>query len=465
MSLQNVENRSQKVTRKLTNDRIARLKVGNLDPATKQIVSDNQKIFGGAGLFVQVSKTGRKVFRYKYYVPGKHEKCRYTAKVVTIGDFDPHGDGRVSFTLEQAEAKYRMAMAAYKNEKIDPQEIRNEEILQNAAESERKNRTFKVCAEDWLKKQIFTAAHLEKVVSRLFKDCYPIIGETPVDEVSRQQIQKIIDVIVDRGAVDTARRVVSWLAEIFDEALFNGFVAADPTAGIKKRLPKVSRGKFKAVTDTEKFRDVLNLIETIPAGVFVKTALRLLPHVFVRQMELRHAKWKDIDLDAGIWKLCKAKKRGRSIADNDIEAQAKDYIVPLSRQVVAMLRDLKPYTTGSEFVFPGNDSLGRPISNMTLGRAFKRAGVTETTPHGFRSTFKTLATELFDIEQSVTEHMLSHSATTDKYGYFRASFLPQRRALAQIWSDYIDQLRTGKPDICGLKNSYQQLVSVYKGNA
>jgi integrase len=463
MSLQSRKTSSEK-RKQLTNNLIESLKVGNTSPIDRKKVKDGQKFFDGSGLYLQISRTGRKVFRYKYYsFIERYENGKPKPKVVTVGHFSKNGNAKDTFTLEQAQAEYKKAMAMLKGERIDPQQALQNEQRELEKEEKRQKSTFKVVSLLWLENQLhFTLSHKNKVLARLEGDCFPIIGDKPIDEVTREEIQKIARVIIDRKAHDTARRVVAWLEKIFDDALFNGLIPSDPTSGIKKRLPKPIRGKFKAVTSPGRLREILLTIDEIPGNIVVRSALKLLPHVFVRQMELRHARWCDFDFTTGLWHLSKAKKRGRSIADANIDQQVKDFIVPLSQQTIKILQDLKPFTAGSEYVFPGQDSLTRPISNMALGIALKRAGITDTTPHGFRSTFKTLCSEIFDVESQITEHMLSHSPETDKYGYFRGSFLAQRRALAQVWSDYIDQLKLGQPGIVGLKKKYIELTEHFK---
>jgi len=463
MSLQTEKVGSTK-RKQLTNKLIESLKVGNVSPIDRKKIRDGQKFFDGTGLYVQISIAGSKIFRYKYYSPDeRYANGKLKPKVVTIGSFSSKGNARDTFTLEQALAEYKKAVAMLKCDNVDPQKALQVEQQKVKKEQKRQENTFKVLSLRWLENQLeFTSEHREKVLARLEGDCFPIIGRKPIDEVTREDIQKIANVITGRKAYDTARRVISWLERIFDDAHFTGLIPSDPTAGIKKRLPKPVRGKFKAVTDPGRLREILLTIDEIPGNIIVRSALKLLPHVFVRQMELRHAKWSDLDFDRGLWVLHKAKKKGRSIADKNISEQEKDFIVPLSRQTIEILQELKPFTVGSEYVFPGLDSVTRPISDMTLLVALKRAGINDTTPHGFRSTFKTLCSEVFDAESAVTEHMLSHSAETDKYGYFRGSFLAHRRALAQVWSDYIEQLKTGQPDIAALKRQYIDLTDQYK---
>jgi len=349
--LRNVEKSSVKKVFKLTNDRIKKLKVGNIDPATKKMVTNNQKIYNGSGLYIQVSDSGKKTFRYKYYVSIGGKNC---SRVATIGIFSDEGNDFDAFTLEQAEVRYRRAMVLLKNDNIDPKASLKLENENRERENALEKRTFRVCAQEWLDKQTaYTSQHKKVVQDRLLRDCYPVIGEIPIREVTRDHLIKITDAIIDRKATDTAHRLVACMGKIFDDEVFKGNIASDPSAGLKKRLPAVIRERFKAVIEADKFREVLLDIERIPATTSVKNALRLLPHLSVRQMELRQAKWKDIDMDQGLWKLRKSKKKGRSIADADSENQEKDYIVPLSKQVITILRGLKPAVVrfvGQDFV-------------------------------------------------------------------------------------------------------------------
>lgn len=447
-----------RTAKQLTNDIIEKLKVGNINPLDRKKLKHNQKIYDGTGLFVQISKTGRKTFRIRYH---KLEDVKKEV-VITLGDFSLSGDGEINFTLEQAQSAYKKFMDLRKREGLDPKEHLQKEEKERGHAKKLSEFTFEVAASQWLLKQTdFTEGHKSKVIDAFGKDCFPIIGKKPMNTITRADIQQIADTITGRGANDTARRVISWLEKIFDDALFVGKIEADPTAGIKKRLPKAVRGEFKAVTDPAKLRDVLLTIDEIPGAIAVRTALKLLPHIFVRQMELRLARWQDFDFDRGLWTLHKSKVKGRSIADKSIDEQEKDFIVPLSSQVIELLKNLKPYACGSDLVFPGQDSITRPISDGTLNSALKRIGITETTCHGFRSTFRTLVTEKLGIPRNIAEFCMSHSAKDEQYGYHRGSYLAQRRALAQVWSDYLEALKAGEPDLPELKKRLAELTEEY----
>jgi integrase len=166
--------------------------------------------------------------------------------------------------------------------------------------------------------------------------------------------------------------------------------------------------------------------------VIVRAALRLAPLVFVRPGELRTAKWTDIDLDRAEWKYTTSKTK-------------TEHLVPLSRQVVDILKDIQPLTGDGEYVFP-NVRPGRPISDATLNRALQTMGydtANDICPHGFRAMARTLLAERLHFHAEVIEHQLAHKVP-DALGtaYNRTKFIDDRKRMMQAWGDDLDDLKT-----------------------
>ena len=162
----------------------------------------------------------------------------------------------------------------------------------------------------------------------------------------------------------------------------------------------------------------------------VAAALKLAPMLFVRPGELRALRWQDIDFAAAEWRFV-ASKTGQA------------HIVPLPKQAVAILRDLRPLTGLGTFAFPNARDRSRPMSENSLTTALRRLGVDKTaaTLHGFRATARTLLVETLGFPPHLVEHQLAH-AVRDPNGraYNRCEFLPERRAMLQVWSDHIHKL-------------------------
>jgi integrase len=120
------------------------------------------------------------------------------------------------------------------------------------------------------------------------------------------------------------------------------------------------------------------------------------------------------------------------------------HIVPLSRQAVAALQDLHPLTGTGRYVFCGERSRTRPMSENTVLAALRRLGYEkgEMTGHGFRSMASTILHEQ-GWNSDVIERQLAHGDRNKiRASYNFAQHLPERRRMMQAWADYLDTLRS-----------------------
>ena len=157
----------------------------------------------------------------------------------------------------------------------------------------------------------------------------------------------------------------------------------------------------------------------------------------LRPSELRLATWQEIDWEESVWHIPAARTKLRRPHD-----------VPLSTQVVAMLRDMAALTDSgpNSFIFPAVGKFDRPLSENSLNQAYRRLGYdTKTvTAHGFRATFSTLANESGKWQPDAIERALAHGASNAVRGiYSRGTYWDERVRMAQWWSDYLDTLKTG----------------------
>ena len=160
--------------------------------------------------------------------------------------------------------------------------------------------------------------------------------------------------------------------------------------------------------------------------------MQLAPLVFVRTGELRHGLWSEIDLEAAEWRIPAGKMKAR-----------RPHIVPLSRQALEILYELKPLTGDGEFLFPSVRSKLTPMSENTVNGALRRLGYTkeELTGHGFRSMASTNLNEN-GWKPDVIERQLAHvEGNSVRAAYNHADYLPERRKMMQWWADYLDALK------------------------
>jgi integrase len=234
--------------------------------------------------------------------------------------------------------------------------------------------------------------------------------------------------------------------QVFRYALSTGRAAHDPTPALRGALAPPAGGHHPAITEPKAFGALLRAIDGYTGEPVTRAALRLLPLVFVRPGELRHAEWAEIDLDAGQWVI-----PGRRMK------MGADHIVPLAPQAVALLRELHPLTGRGRLVFPSLRSRDRPMSENTLNAALRRLGYPKDvmTSHGFRASARTLLDEVLHQRVDLIEHQLAH-AVKDPLGraYNRTAHLPERVKMMHAWADYLDGLKAGA-DVVPIRRAVQ----------
>lgn len=190
-----------------------------------------------------------------------------------------------------------------------------------------------------------------------------------------------------------------------------------------------------AIIEPNELGHLLVDIDNYQGKFATQIALKIAPLVFVRPIELRTAKWADIDLEACLWKYTPPKTKKQT---------GLQHIVPLSNQVMALILAIRPITEKSEYVFPAVHTNVKPMSENTINQALRRLGYSgdEVCGHGFRATARTILDEVLGYPLDVIEQQLAHTVR-DMHGraYNRTKHLDKRIEMMQRWSDYLDGLK------------------------
>ena len=377
------------------------------------------KITDGDGLFLLVTPSGGKWWRFKYRFDGKE-------KLISFGTYP-----EVSLSSardKRTEARRQNAAG------IDPGEARK---AQKASRSESAANSFEVIAREWHNRfsPTWTKMYAERVLDRLQRDAFPWIGARPIAEIKAPDVLAVLRRVESRGALESAHRLRTIIGQVCRYAVATGRTERDPTGNLKGALPPKNRTHFASVTDPKEVAPLLRAIDDYQGSFVVKCAMRLAPLVFVRPGELRQAEWSEIDLDAGEWNIPAEKMKMNSA-----------HLVPLSRQAVEILKELQPLTGVSRYVFPSGRTLARPMSENAVLAALRRMGYSkeEMTGHGFRAMARTILDEVLQVRPDFIEHQLAH-AVKDPNGraYNRTAHLTERRKMMQTWADYLDGLKAG----------------------
>jgi len=386
--------------------------VRNAKPGEKTI-----KLFDERGLYLEVSPAGGKWWRLKYRFDGKEKR-------LSLGVYP---DVSLKDARERRDAARKLLADG-----TDPSENRK---AQKSARADRVANSFEVVAREWYAKYSATWAkdHGNRIIRRFERDIFPWIGGRPIAEITAPELLAVVRRIEDRGALETAHRALGNCGRVFRYAVATGRAERDPSGDLRGALPPVKGEHFAATTDPKRVGEILRALDGYQGTLTVRCALRLAPLVFVRPGELRKAEWADIDLDAAEWRY--------TVTKTNIP-----HIVPLSRQAVAILRELQPLTGRGQFVFPGARSNGRPMSDNAILAAMRRMGIgkEEMSGHGFRAVARTILDEVLGVRPDYIEHQLAH-AVRDPNGraYNRTAHLPERRKMMQQWADYLDNLKAG----------------------
>lgn len=382
------------------------------DAAVKAAKHDGtvQKLRDGNGLYLHVLPSGR-YWRYDYRYAGKR-------KTLSLGVYPTVSLKQARIDLFEAKGKL--------NRGIDPSY--EKQLRKHIA-----GNTFQAVAEDFIRIQDWDPSHQRTIELRVQKDLYPKIGDMPIEVIGPQDVLGVLRTVESRGAVETAHRIKTITGQIMRYAVAIGLISSDPTRDLRGVLKTPRTKRHSAITDRALFGKLLRAIDTYDHSIVVAHALRLAPHVVLRPGEIRGASWSEVDFEGKLWEIQAERMKKR-----------RAHFVPLTDQSISILRSVKQYTGQGELIFPSLRAKGRPISEGTLNAALKYLGYTGDihTPHGFRSTFSTMAYEADRFDGGVIEMQLAHQDQNSvRSAYKRGEHLKQRRELMEWWSNEIDIMR------------------------
>jgi integrase len=406
------------------------------DAAIRRIKPDEKafKVTDMHGLYLLVQPNGARYWRLDY----RHEGKRGT---VALGVYPE---------VSLKEAREKRANARRMLDKgVNPSSYKK---LTRGVANISGGDTFKIVAEEWLHK-IETEGRAPKTLQKvrwLLDFAYPLIGNRPVGSITAPELLTVLRTVEVRGRYESARRLRSTCGSVIRYAIATGRAQHDVSSDLKDALitPKVRH--HAAIVEPQKVGALLRAIEEYEGQPSVAIALRMAPHVFVRPGELRTAEWVEFDLEANVWMIPGEKMK-----------MGRPHKVPLSRQVRALLEELRPITGRSRLLFPSVRSIDRPISDNTINAALRRLGYpkSEMTGHGFRATASTLLNETRKWHPDAIERQLAHVENDDvRRAYLRGEHWAERVRMMQFWSDYLDRLRASGNG-AGIRTSRRRLRS------
>jgi integrase len=368
------------------------------------------KISDGGGLYLLIAPTGSKLWRQNFRFGGKQ-------KTLSHGAYP-------EVTLQEARSKREAAKAQLRSG-IDPATQRKQP--QPVAN------TFREVAEEVMtKRKNERRSEKTLVKTRWLLDLmYPDIGDLPIKSITPPMLLATLRKIEGRGHYETANRARSLAGMVFRYAVGTGQAERDPSQDLKGVLTVGKTKHHAAITKPEEVGALLRAIDGYNGRhPVVRLALQLVALTFVRSAELRHAEWSETN--GTEWRIPAHRMKMKV-----------EHRVPLSRQALAIIEELRAITGHGRYLFPAIHKSGRPISEMTLNGALQRLGYShdEHVTHGFRTTASTLLNEM-GVDSDLIELQLAHQERNAvRRAYNRAERLPERVTMMQAWADYLDSLR------------------------
>lgn len=373
------------------------------------------KIADEKGMYILINSSG-KYFRLDYRFAGKRQ-------TLALGVYP-------EMTLKQAREKRDEAKKQINNG-VNPADYKK--MAKYNLCSEVKD-TFLTVSEEWFikNKPKWEESHAKRKWRALEKDIFPYIGNRPVKQITASELLSVVRKIEERGKIDTAHRTKNICGEVLAYAVATLKAERNVCKDLDGALTARTVKNMAAITDTKEIGGLLRAIDGYAGEFITKCALQLSSYVFLRPGELRQAEWTEIDLENKIWKIEAEKMKMK-----------RPHLIPLSKQVISIFRELQPLTGQWKYVFPSMRGKERPMSNVTILAALRRMGYTkdEMTAHGFRGLASTLLHEN-GFESDIIEVQLAHVERNKVKGaYNHAIYLDKRTEMMQWWADYLDKIK------------------------
>lgn len=378
------------------------------------------KVADDRGLYVEVRPNGSKLWRFRYHLHGKDKR-------IALGAYPIVGLAAARQRRDDAQRQVEQG--------VDPVASRRREKLTAAVIAAN---SFGDVAKEYIEKITKDGradATLEKA-RWLLKQLSPL-AKLPIADIKPLEVLAALKKLEKRGNHETARRCRSFASRVFRYGVATGRGEHDPSAILGGALVVPRTTHHAALVEPSDVGMLLRAIDSYEGYPVTQLACKIAPHVMLRPGELRHSVWSDIDWEKEVWSIPAERMKMR-----------RAHSVPLSRQVLAYLKELATHTLPEGFIFPAFHSFRRPMCENTVNQAFRRMGFTsaQVTAHGLRTTASTLLNESGKWSPDAIERSLAHvDNNAIRATYNRGQYWNERVEMHQWWSDHLDQLRVAKP--------------------
>lgn len=399
-------------------------KLTELEIKKAEIKDKDYNLSDGDGLYFVVRRNGSKFFRLDFRYGGKRLS-------MSLGTYP-------KVSLKEAREKKDEAKKLL-GQNINPI---SEKKIKKASEC----LTLGIVINEWLELRAKSSSEATITQNRrMLNNFTNWLGNVAIKDVKRIDIINILEKIQNKGVIETAHRLLSLMNKIYMFAVTKGYIEHNIIADIDKKSVLVPSNKnihHPAITFPneikELIKDINSMEEKYRCDISVIFIFKIIPYVFVRSENIRLMRWKELDLEKGVWEIPQERMKTNV-----------DFVCPLPKQAIELIKQIEPYSRHrSEFVFPSRQRKDIGVSGATLSANLNKLGYQDRhTFHGFRSMFSTIAHELYKehgFHSDIIEACLAHKEKNRvKASYNRESkfkYFDEKRELIQWWADWLDKL-------------------------
>ena len=388
------------------------------------------KFADALGLYLLVKPNGTRTWYLKYRFQNKESRI----------SFGTYPDTSLARAREKRDEARKLLKDGINPSRHRLSQLNNDEDIH----------TFTLIAKSWhsTNVKLWSEGHANKIMVCLERYAFPVLGNRDVKKIETCHLAQLVQSIDEKGVHDVAGRMRQYLTKIMRHAIQLGIIKYNPAydlGGIIARAPV----KHRPALPLKRLPELLRNLKGYKGRQLTRLALELTLHVFLRSSELRFARWDEFNLETRIWAVPEKRKYVKGVKFSGRGAKMQDtHLVPLSRQAVALLQQIREIAGDSVFVFPGAHSMDKPMSENTINKALRVMGYntkTDLCGHGFRTMACGALNESGLWSKDAIERQMSHKERNGVRAAYvhSAEHLEARIEMMQWWSDYLDISRDG----------------------
>jgi len=389
------------------------------------------KLSDGQGLFLLVKTTGIKTWRFKFVRPDGREG------LATFG----HYPALSLKAARECRANALALLALGKDPVIEAQQSKIE------AAHARVN-TFEALAREWHATcaHRWSPPHAAKILRMMELHLFPSLGKRPITDLKARDLLMPLKAVERRNTLELASRLRQYLTGIMRMAVQHGLIDFNPASDLQGATA-TRKATHRPALPLERLPELLERLERYQGRLLTQKAVQLTLLVFIRSSELRFARWDEIDFERALWTLPAERTPIDGVRFSTRGAKmATPHLVPLSRQALALLEQVRQLTGRHELIFAGDHHHWKPMSENTVNAALRRMGYdtkADLCGHGFRAMACSALVESGLWSRDAVERQMSHQERNGVRAAYihKAEHMEERRLMCQWWADYLDACR------------------------